>query len=232
MLAVSMTATLSLSAAAPLRAATPEPAKTAVATASATKPARQCLTDLGALQDQLREDGYWLGASGYGYRYQVACEVLLAEARQIYGHYAAEIRSGHAVMDNIRSFRQAQLATAQPVAGQNVSYRADQLIGTEVLNPKGDELGSVDDLVLSPQSGKIAHLVIARGGLFGIDEKFVPVPWTHFKATAGTRMPVLDTTKVDMAAAPRVERHLFDAANDFGKESQRVDAYWSAHPAK
>lgn len=163
---------------------------------------------------------------------QASCEALLAETRDIYSRYAAELRSGNVPRYDIAGYRQAQLATAEPVAGQNVSYRSDQLIGTAVLNSKGEELGSVDDMVHSPKTGKIAYLVIARGGLFGINEKYVPVPWTEFKATTGAKLLVLGTTKDVMSAAPRVKENQFSSEGDFDKKSQLVDAYWSAHPAK
>ncbi len=282
-LAVSMAAALSLTAAGPLHAATPEPAKVPAATAPATKPAKQCLTDLAAFQGVMEKSGYWPGGSGYGYGYpmygygyeggmagpamtsagapgaraywsarpgyeirtllaaaqilaqrgqQTPCEALLGETREIYGRYAAALGSGRVPREDSSGWRQAQLAAAKPVGSQDVSYRSDQLIGTEVLNPKGDTLGSVDDLVLSPKTGKIAYLVIGRGGLFGIDEKYVPVPWADFKATAGAKMLVLDTTKVDMAAAPHVKEDRFSAANEFDKQSQQVDAFWSTHLAK
>ena len=187
-LVVSMTAALLLTAAAQSRAAAAAPAKVPAATAAASKPTPQCLTDLSALQTQIQKDGYWRGVTGYGYGYpmdgyggynestfapvtrrpggpmganyvsarlgyevrtllastqilgqrgqQTSCDALLGQTRDLYGRYAAGMRNGHLPRDDVAGRRQAQLATAQPVAGKDVSYRSDQLIGTEVLNPK------------------------------------------------------------------------------------------------
>lgn len=153
---------------------------------------------------------------------QQPCEALLSATRDIYNRYAGEMRSSNGPRNNAEAWRRDQLASARPVASSKVSYRSDQLIGTEVLSPKGDTLGSVEDMVLSPHIGKLAYLVIGRGGLFGIDEKYVPVPWPDFKATADAKLLVLDATKADR----------FSAGDNFAKQIQQVDAYWAAHPAK
>ena len=71
--------------------------------------------------------------------------------------------------------------------------------------------------------------MIARGGIFGIDEKYVPVPWGDFKMAPNVNLLVLDTTKADMAAAPHVSDDKFTVAGHFNEESQKVDAYWKTH---
>jgi len=163
---------------------------------------------------------------------QQGCESLLGSARDVYSTYAAELRSGKAPRMDESAWRRQQIMAAVPVTGTDIAFRSDQLVGAGLVNPQGDDLGSVDDIVVSPQSGKIAYLVIGRGGVFGIDKKYVPVPWDSFKAAAGNKLLVLATTKATMDSAPQVGHDQNFQQSDFAAESLKVNAYWAAHLAQ
>lgn len=253
-------------------AKTPSDAPATTKDVTAIQPAEACLTDVRSFSAKMDKDGYWLGASDYGYGYpmggygygygypmgaypasagysnarpgyevrtlmasanilaqhgqQQACEDILATTRTIYQRYASELHSRGVMMDDGPNWQRQQIAAAQPVTAANTAFRSDQLLDTNVLSPQDASLGTVHDIVMSPQNGKIAYLVIARGGLFGIDEKFVPVPWDAFKAPPNASVLVLNTTKAVLQAAPQLSDDKFAAKGQFEQESQKVDAYW------
>jgi len=132
-------------------------------------------------------------------------------------------------MADLPAWQARQLVAAQPIAATNVALRSDQLIGIDVLNMQNEALGSVEDLVMSPQTGKIAYLVVARGGIFGIDRKYVPVPWADFKITPSGSLLVLDAKESVMQAGPMVNHDQFSTPGRFDQESETVDNYWKAH---
>jgi len=127
---------------------------------------------------------------------------------------------------DVPGWRQQQIAAARPVTSRNTPFRSEELLGTEVRSTQDEALGSVEDLVRSPQTDRIAYLVIAVDGSFGIDQKNVPVPLEDFKITLNANLLVLDTTKGALAAAPRVNPF---TTSGIDLQNQKVDAYWKAH---
>jgi hypothetical protein len=160
---------------------------------------------------------------------ETTCESVLASASSIYSTYAADLHDrGYAWSDPSR-WRKNQINAAQPVTGNDVSFRSDQLLDESVVSPGNETLGSVHDLVTNPETGKIAYVIMSRGGLFGIDASYTPVPWGAFKATPNGSLLVLDTTKAVLTAAPQGRDDQFTKAGEFAAESQKVETYWIAH---
>ena len=156
------------------------------------------------------------------------CQAVLATTRTVYARYETDLHARGIPSADMPGWRGRQIAAAVPVVGADASFRSDQLLDADLVSPGGETLGSVHDLVLDPHTGKIAYLIVSRGGLFGIDASYVPVPWGALKAAPNASLLVLDTTKAAMSAAPQVDDHQFSAKGQFDRESQTVDAYWKS----
>jgi sporulation protein YlmC with PRC-barrel domain len=160
---------------------------------------------------------------------QHICESLLSTARAIYDGNRAAPRDQEApkAADGTARLRR-QIPVAQAADAFDATLRADQMMGTEVSNPSNQELGSVADIVVSPRTGKIAYLLIGRGGFFGIDQAYIPVPWKDFTTPPNTNLLVLDTSERAMDAAPRVKDGHYSAQGDYGDDNAAADRYWKS----
>ena len=163
---------------------------------------------------------------------QQPCEDVLTETRVLYKSYLSDLQHDRVPPFDVQQWhkwRERQITTAVPVEGSNVAFRSDELLGVEVRSPDGVALGSVDDLALNPETGKLGYLVIARGGFLGFDEARIPIPWDDFKAAPNTGLLVLDTTKSVLDAAPHVSKNSFTVGAGADSDSEKVDAYWKAN---
>jgi sporulation protein YlmC with PRC-barrel domain len=87
-------------------------------------------------------------------------------------------------------------------------HETKDIIGTRIKSPDGKDLGEVDQLLIDTQTGKVSHVVIGIGGLAGVGEKKVVVPWSELKfaptAEGKKNAITMDRSKLD--SAPRYER--------------------------
>jgi sporulation protein YlmC with PRC-barrel domain len=83
------------------------------------------------------------------------------------------------------------------------------MVGTSVLNPKGDYLGRVSDFVIDSQ-GHVTFAVVSHGGFLRIREKDVAVPYGSFSYDRQKGHFVLDVTQDKLDMAPTfVKRDLY-----------------------
>ncbi len=81
--------------------------------------------------------------------------------------------------------------------------RVTNMIDKSVEDKQGNELGKIDDVVIGPD-GRAEFIVISHGGILGIGEKLVPVPWKSVMATprvdeGGNFVAAFDSPKLDNA---------------------------------
>jgi sporulation protein YlmC with PRC-barrel domain len=75
------------------------------------------------------------------------------------------------------------------------------IVGTDVMNHKGEYLGRVADFVIDSQ-GHVTFMVLAHGGFLRINEKEVAVPFSSFAYDREKRHFVLDLTRDRLYMAP------------------------------
>jgi sporulation protein YlmC with PRC-barrel domain len=63
------------------------------------------------------------------------------------------------------------------------AVRASKLIGMNIQNPQGKELGEVEDIVLDLGSGKVRYAAVTYGGFLGLGDKLFAVPFEAFQVT-------------------------------------------------
>jgi sporulation protein YlmC with PRC-barrel domain len=99
-------------------------------------------------------------------------------------------------------------------------HEAKHIIGTRIKNAEGKDLGEIDQLLIDPKSGKVSHVVIGLGGLAGVGEKKVVVPWSDlvFAPPAAGKRNAITMDQAKLERAPRYDR------------SARADAAPAASP--
>lgn len=99
---------------------------------------------------------------------------------------------------------QQELKVSKQQLQQTVSdiNKASKLIGMQVRNTKNENLGKISDLVLDQKSGKIAYAALSVGGVLGVGDKLVAVPFEAFTPNPGQDGLVLNIEKQRLQQAP------------------------------
>jgi len=83
---------------------------------------------------------------------------------------------------------------------------ASKVNGTTVYNRAGENLGSVDDVMINKVSGQVAYAVMSFGGFLGIGERYHPLPWSSLTYDTGLGGYVVDVNRDQLERAPSYSR--------------------------
>jgi uncharacterized protein YrrD len=80
--------------------------------------------------------------------------------------------------------------------------KVSNIIGTDVVNPQGESLGDIKDVVIDPRTGRVAYAVVAFGGFLNLGEKLFAIPFSSFDYRAAVDKYSLDISKERLQDAP------------------------------
>ena len=108
---------------------------------------------------------------------------------------------------------------------------ASSFEGETVINPQGETLGEIEEIMLDVRSGRIAYAVMSAGGFLGIGERFYAVPWQAFTMDTDQKAFILDVDKERLLSAPGFDKDHWPAMGDQRWAGQvhsyyGVRAYW------
>lgn len=77
-----------------------------------------------------------------------------------------------------------QTVTLMKVDPQSLAtgYRASKVIGSSVLNESGTTVGTIDDLIVTPNE-RVPYVVLSVGGFLGLGTKYVVEPFNALEMT-------------------------------------------------
>ena len=95
------------------------------------------------------------------------------------------------------------------------THRATKIIGTDVRNAQGDDLGDIKEIILNPNGGSIAYVIVSMGGVMGVGDKLYAVPWKALKLDTTRNEFILNADKSRLKNAPSFDANRWpDMAND------------------
>lgn len=107
---------------------------------------------------------------------------------------------------------------------------ADTLTGNKVVNPQGDTLGTVSDIMLDVPRGRIAYLVMSSGGFLGLGDRLFAIPWSVLVLDTDRKCFVLDAKKATFENAPGFDKNHWPSTTEEDAWHQKVHGHFNADP--
>jgi sporulation protein YlmC with PRC-barrel domain len=106
---------------------------------------------------------------------------------------------------------------------------ADTLLGNDVYNRKGEDLGDIKEIMLDMASGRVAYAVLSFGGVLGIGDKLFAVPWEALKLDTKNKRFTMDVDKERLEMAPGFDK---DRWPDMAEEtwSREIHSFYGTKP--
>jgi sporulation protein YlmC with PRC-barrel domain len=124
---------------------------------------------------------------------------------------SADKATGNVVTTRVSAFT---VVTSNAGAQQQYEVRASKLIGMEVRNAQGEDLGEVKDVIIDTRNERARYAVLSFGGLAGIGNKLFAVPVSQLRPAENKL--VFDVDRKKLESLPGYEPNRSPDWNDPG----------------
>jgi len=114
----------------------------------------------------------------------------------------------HATRDNFGRYADGTTGPGPALMG------AHTLLGNDVYNRDGDDLGDIKEFMIDMASGRVAYAVLSYGGLLGMGDKLFAVPWAALTLDTENKRFTLDLEKSALKDAPGFDKDRWPAMSD------------------
>jgi sporulation protein YlmC with PRC-barrel domain len=90
----------------------------------------------------------------------------------------------------------------------------DSLMGNDVYNHDGEDLGDVKNMMIDMASGRIAYAVVSFGGFLGMGDKLFAVPWAALTLDTVNKRFTLAVSKDVLKDAPGFDKDHWPTMTD------------------
>ena len=106
---------------------------------------------------------------------------------------------------------------------------ASTMIGDNVVNAEGEDLGEVKEVMLDLDAGQVAYVVISFGGFLGLGEKLFAFPWGALRLDPDQEVFVLNVEREQLEEAPGFDEDNWPKTED-RDYVMRIYKYYSYEP--
>lgn len=99
--------------------------------------------------------------------------------------------------------------TTRPIA-----LSASSLSKDGVVNPQGEDLGKIEDIMIDVNTGRVAYVVLSFGGFLGLGEKLFAVPWEAMSVDTNRKVFVLNVQREVLKKAPGFDKDHWPLTGD------------------
>lgn len=110
---------------------------------------------------------------------------------------------------------------------------SDWVMGAKVLSSTNqDKIGTVKNLVISPSDGHVEYAIISHGGIAGIGDKLVAVPWDALQYQSKDRVVAIGMTADQLNGAPEFKEDQWSMLGEHSWKQKTHDFFGGSKVGK